>query len=376
MKRIMAIVIITMLLASCGAQGTITAEVKPGGDATDFETIKTSLVAVGINADKFSLGDFAQFAEVASVSADPAKAIDDAKENILKIASEYLQNWEFGKLPARAQSIAKTILYPQPFKEVTVFVDPTLASGITKAVIENNKARLYVPLYTGDSVFDQAFIVALLKHAMGNKKYDMTNIEKLCKKAGVKIDPTDQVLSDLSLPLSTYVESFMSEELRSYVLKTSFEYGHVFSAAFHYGDMLKSQETTTQMVIDQAFEDANKEVYEKLYDKLINPGTVGAKLEDSAKDGITVSEIFVNGPAESAGILPGDVIMAIDTEPVSFIWQFESLLLDKDPNQYVILKVRRSADGPKDKATTSEPDTEHPGMNYLYFQVLLTNINK
>lgn len=374
MKRIMAMAIAVLLLASCGAQGTITAEVRPGGDATDFEAIKTSLVAAGKNADKFSLGDFAQFAETASVSADPTKAIDDAKENILKVASEYLQNWEFDKLPARAQTIAKTILYPQPFKEVTVFVDPTLATGITKAVIEGDKARLYVPLYTGDSVFDQAFIVALLKHAMGEKKYDMTNIEKLCKKAGVVIDPTDQVLSDLSLPLATYIESFMSDELRSFVLKTSFNYGHVFSAAFHYGDMLKSQETTTLMVIDQAFEDANKEVYGKLYDKLTNPGTIGAKLDDS-KDGITVSEIFVNGSAEVAGILPGDVITAIDTAPVSFLWQLESLLLDKDPNQYVILKVRRSADGPKDKATTSEPDTEHPGMNYLYFQVLLTAKN-
>lgn len=374
MKRTLAIAIATLLLASCGAQGTITAEVKPGGDAVDFEAIKTSLVAAGKNADKFSLGDFAQFAETASTSADPAKAIDEAKDNILKVASEYLQNWEFGKLSARAQTIAKTILYPQPFNEVTVFVDPTLATGITKAVIDGNKARLYVPLYTGDSVFDQAFIVALLKHAMGSKKYDMTNIEKLCKKAGAAIDPTDQVLSDLSLPLSTYIESFMSEELRSFVLKTSFNYGHVFSAAFHYGDLLKSQETTTLMVIDQAFEDANKEVYGKLYDKLTNPGTIGAKLDDS-KDGITVSEIFVNGPAEVAGILPGDVIAAIDTAPVSFLWQLESLILDKDPNQYVILKVRRSADGPKDKATTSETDTEHPGMNYLYFQVLLTTKN-
>jgi hypothetical protein len=372
MKKIMAMAITVMLLASCGAQDSITAEVKPGGDSTDFEAIKTSLVAAGKNADKYSLGDFTQFVEIASASADPSKSIDDAKADILRVASEYMQNWEFGKLPARAQIIAKTILYFQPFKEVTIFVDPTLASGITKAVIDGNKARLYVPLYTGDSVFDQAFIVALLKHAMGNKKYDMTNIEKLCKKAGVTIDPTDQVLSDLSLPLSTYVESFMSKELRNYVLKTSFDYGHVFSATFQYGSMLGSQDTTTLMVIDQAFEDANKEIYTKLYDKLINPGTIGARLEDSAKVGITVSEIFVNGPAEVAGILPGDAIIAIDTEPVSFIWQFESLLLDKDPNQYVILKVRRSAEGPKDKATTSEPDTEHPGMNYLYFQVLLT----
>ncbi len=66
-----------------------------------------------------------------------------------------------------------------------------------------------------------------------------------------------------------------------------------------------------------------------------------------AADGVLVTEVASNGPADEAGIEPGDVIIAIDGQPTLREDDINIAILDGEVNQKIQINVRRG------KATSS-----------------------
>jgi serine protease Do len=60
-----------------------------------------------------------------------------------------------------------------------------------------------------------------------------------------------------------------------------------------------------------------------------------------ATDGVLVTEVASNGPADEAGIEPGDVIIAIDGQPTLREDDINIAILDGEVNQEIMLDVRR-----------------------------------
>jgi serine protease Do len=60
-----------------------------------------------------------------------------------------------------------------------------------------------------------------------------------------------------------------------------------------------------------------------------------------ATDGVLVTEVASNGPADEAGIEPGDVIIAIDGQPTLREDDINIAILDGEVNQKITLDVRR-----------------------------------
>ncbi len=279
--------------------------------------------------------------------------------------------WNAQRLATRTTQIAKSLREENPFSNIAIEIDNSLPPGLTRAKVVGNKATLFVPDMVGETSFDQAYIVALIQKVAGNKKYDTASIEAICKKQNAALPPLEQVFSDLAFSLSTWIDpNAVSPELHSYTLRQSINYGHIFSPQFSYGDLTLSTETSFEQVIDQAFVDGSNPSYGKLLERLDDPPRIGIVASDSGT-GIIVDEVAVGGPAEVAGVLPTDVVIEIDSLPVTQKWQLENALFDKKDNQYVILKVRRKKEMGTAKSTTFEADADKSYIRLMY-QVLLS----
>jgi S1-C subfamily serine protease len=61
----------------------------------------------------------------------------------------------------------------------------------------------------------------------------------------------------------------------------------------------------------------------------------------NAADGVLVTEVASNGPADEAGIEPGDVIIAVDGQPTLREDDINIAILDGEVNQRISVEVRR-----------------------------------
>jgi S1-C subfamily serine protease len=134
------------------------------------------------------------------------------------------------------------------------------------------------------------------------------------------------------------------------------------------------ENTKLEEIVDQAFADCSNPKYLPLLDSLLNPGKLGIKVKETP-EGLEVDELSVFGPSEQAGLLPGDIIVEIDTQKITKVWELENLLYDKAANQYVIVKVSRDKILSREKATTFEDDPSNTSRLYLFYQVLVAPKN-
>ena len=82
------------------------------------------------------------------------------------------------------------------------------------------------------------------------------------------------------------------------------------------------------------------------------PQHFGAKIDrvteadDStiAPQGARVIEVFKNGPAERAGLLKGDIILAINGEPVSYYDEAVVMVASLEPGENARLRIKRGGD--------------------------------
>ena len=57
--------------------------------------------------------------------------------------------------------------------------------------------------------------------------------------------------------------------------------------------------------------------------------------------GLRIEEIVPGGPAELAGLATGDVVVEVNREAVGSLKDFDGALTELEPNESVLLKIRR-----------------------------------
>lgn len=68
---------------------------------------------------------------------------------------------------------------------------------------------------------------------------------------------------------------------------------------------------------------------------------LGVILGEGVEEGVQVSEVIADSPAEEAGLKQGDVLLEIDGAPVKSIEEFNRLMKSKAPGTKVKIKVKR-----------------------------------
>ncbi|MCE5176930.1 PDZ domain-containing protein [bacterium] len=389
MKKYLAfMILVPIALASCD-KISIQINSEP-----DWNTLKISILRASIT-NQSNLGQFGEYVSNAGLtSSDLEKYLDEngslkpnSPENIIKTWQGLDQNRDAiiriakdsitfaNNLGGRAEKIASFAKTTLPFESITLQADPSLPPGLTRASIAGKIAVLFVPPMAGRESFDSALLNAILQNAVSGKTYDMESIKKVCQKYGASLSPREQVFADLAFSLSTWIDNpDMPTDLRAYALKSSLKYGHIFSPQLGYGDMSVMENTKLEEIVDQAFADCSNPKYLPLLDSLLNPGKLGIKVKETP-EGLEVDELSVFGPSEQAGLLPGDIIVEIDTQKITKVWELENLLYDKAANQYVIVKVSRDKILSREKATTFEDDPSNPSRLCLFYQILVAPKN-
>lgn len=385
MKKYLAfIMLIPIAFVSCG-KASIQISKEPDWNALKMSILRASVI------NQSNLGQFGEYvSDTRLTSSDLEKYLDfsgslkpNSPENLIKAWQGLDQNRDTiikiakdsitfaNNLNGRAEEIAifaKTTLL---FENITVQPDPSLPPGLTRANVAGKTAVLFVPPMAGQESFDSALLNAILQNTVLGKKYDMESIDKACQKYDASLSPREQVFADLAFSLSTWIDNpDMPTDLRAYTLKSSLKYGHIFSPQLGYGDMSVMKNTRLEEIVDRAFEDCSNPKYSILIDSLLNPGRLGVKIKEIS-GGLEIDELSLSGPSEQAGLLPGDIIVEMDTNKITKVWELENLLYDKAANQYVIVKVSRDKTLGKEKATTFEDDPSNSSRLYLFYQVLV-----
>ncbi|HEY8446842.1 MAG TPA: trypsin-like peptidase domain-containing protein [Thermomicrobiales bacterium] len=84
---------------------------------------------------------------------------------------------------------------------------------------------------------------------------------------------------------------------------------------------------------------------------------LAAQLELPVDNGVLVTDVVSNSPADDAGIQPGDIIVAIDGQPIDQENSFSEVLFEHEPGETVIATVNRDGDEIEVEVTLAErPD--------------------
>lgn len=79
---------------------------------------------------------------------------------------------------------------------------------------------------------------------------------------------------------------------------------------------------------------------------------IAARLGLPGTDGVIVGGLVPGGPAEAAGLRPGDVLLALDGQPLRRPEDFLAALRPRDPGDVVTLRVRGTDGAQRDVAVT------------------------
>jgi len=389
MKKFFAfMILIPIAFASCG-KASIQISNEP-----DWNTLRISILRASIN-NHSNLGQLGEYVSNAGLtSSDLEKYLDEngslksnSPESLAKILQKLDSNRDAiikiakdsitfaSNLSGRAEKVANFAKTTLPFENITVQADPSLSPGLTRVSIAEKTAILFVPPMAGKESFDSALLNAILQNAVLGKTYNIESIEKMCQKYSASLSPREQVFADLAFSLSTWIDNpDIPTDLRAYTLKSSLKYGHIFSPQLGYGDMSVMENTKLEEIVDQAFADCSNPKYLTLLESLLNPGRLGIKVKE-IPEGLEINELSLSGPSEQAGLLPGDIIVEIDTQKITKVWELENLLYDKAANQYVIVKVSRDKTFSREKATTFEDDPSNSSRLCLFYQLLVAPKN-
>lgn len=268
--------------------------------------------------------------------------IELLKDHATKLMTDSLEGWDMDRAATRAENIANIMHIKQPFTEILIQPDPVLPSGLSRTVIEGTTARIIIPSGIAQKDFDTAYINALLTWELKNKKPDFSRLEQFCIANGAFLPATEQFASDLAFAMNTWVEGTIEPDYRTYLLKSSLDFGHVFTPqvsqwAGNYFHFLGN--VTLSDVIESAVKDCENPLYQQLYSSLKNHGHLPLKLEDSS-EGVKIAG-FENDKAENTGLLIGDIVTEFDKIPVKSTWNISSILFDKNPGETLTINIIR-----------------------------------
>jgi S1-C subfamily serine protease len=105
-------------------------------------------------------------------------------------------------------------------------------------------------------------------------------------------------------------------------------------------------------VIERAIENPDEPVaYLGVSTRDVDP-TLSSQLDLPVDSGALVVDVAPGGPAEDAGVEPGDVIVGIDGNEVSDAEGIQAAILAKEPGEEIEVEVVR-ADGSRDTVTAT-----------------------
>ena len=86
--------------------------------------------------------------------------------------------------------------------------------------------------------------------------------------------------------------------------------------------------------------------YYRLY-LLLEPAFAGIYVENVSLSGppVKVLKVFTNTPAENKGIKKDDIVLEVDSQPISFSFEFWEKMLGKKDGDIVKLKIKRGKKG-------------------------------
>lgn len=296
--------------------------------------------------------------------------IELLKDKASKLMSDSVDGWDMNKAAVRAENIANIMHIKQPFTELLIQPDPVLPAGLSRTIIDGTTARIIIPAGIAQKDFDTAYINALITWELKNKKPDFSRLEQFCAANGAFLPATEQFASDLAFAMGTWVEGTVEPDYRSYLLKSSLDFGHVFTPqvsqwAGNYFHFLGN--VTLADVIESAVKDSENPLYQKLYSTIKNHGLLPLKLEDTT-DGVRIAG-FENEKTEESGLLVGDIITEFDKIPIKNSWNILSILFDKSPNETLTIGIMRPENKGSEKCYVKMDKVD--GMLKLIYKIEL-----
>jgi hypothetical protein len=279
--------------------------------------------------------------------------IEKRKGEFTSLLLDTFTAWDLEKIATRADNIANIMHLGQPFKEIVIQPDPVMLWGLSRSIIDGEKVTIIVPTYIHPDGFDAAFVTALISHSMKDKNPDISRLDDFCKKNGAFLPAWDQFASDMGFAMSTWLSGSMEPDYRSFVLKSSLEFGHIFTSqasqwAGNFFQFLGN--TTLAECVENAIKDCENPLYQKLFDRLRNSAWLGLTLKDS-KEGVQIAA-FGSDEAMASGLMKDDIIFDIDSIPAKAQWNIQNIMLDKAPGDEAIIKVKRDKGKGSEKALT------------------------
>ena len=74
-----------------------------------------------------------------------------------------------------------------------------------------------------------------------------------------------------------------------------------------------------------------------------DPPYIGVTGNSRADGRAEIKSVEVHGPADLAGIIPGDVVVGLDDKPVTTFQDLEEAIRGYSPGDLIVLKVRRGS---------------------------------
>lgn len=376
MKRLSVVFCIVLALAGLAGCGQQKVDLPKLSIAVNWKTLKQSIIYACVKPQAWNMPQkpglpnpeinikemFPPLStiETLAVSEGTAGKIKSVSDIIEKRKDEFtnlvlgsLKSWDLAKLAVRADNIANIMHVDQPFREIVIQPDPVMLWGLNRVSIDGDKATIIVPTYIGDDNFDSAFTNALINFGMKDKNPDTSRIDEFCKRNGAFLPAWEQFTCDLAFAMSTWLSGTVEPDYRSFILKSSLEFGHIFTPqtsqwAGNFYQFLGN--TNLQEVVENALIDCENPLYQKLYDRLKNSAWMGLTVTDT-KEGVAVNA-FGSEEATNSGLLKGDIIFDIDSMPIKAVWNVQNIMYDKAPGDEIIIKITRDEDKGDAKSLT------------------------
>lgn len=405
-NRLAAFVLALVLLASCGGQGDTDAKILIS-KSVSWQELKSFVIMAALGDwDKGRIeqyqyaidlvkqttnqtlepSDFTPLCESVDAASNPVvgskfeslvvtaqEMLNPLSDNLVSLTKDRLDLLSDASLLERCNNINEKLRIIKPFEVVTVGIDPSLAPGLCRVRVSDSDARLYIHPEVSYDSFEHALIAAYIEREMPEGEFRSNQIDLMTKKFGTCLTGHEQFVNDFAYSLQLWIGGEIEPDLMTYLVYSSVKFNHVFSAQLSHwaGNYMQFAEMTLEELVPYGIDDASNPLYERLLKKLVDPARLGVVVDDSIGE-VVISDLAKDSPARIAGILPGDVIEELDTEHIKSRWMLERKLYDKDPDSYIILKVKRDADKPTDGAIDVVQSEDEPNKNIVAFQFLLT----
>ncbi len=301
------------------------------------------------------------------------ETLDMFRDKAIATSQHSLELLDADNIKTRITKLNDKLRVKNNFERINIQIDPSLAPGLTRVSVDGNSAEIFIHTEVTYEYVEQGYIAALLMRESKKEDFDLTQIEKLTKQYGTALSGWEQFLSDFAYALQLWCGAELDPDMMTYLVYSSVKFNHIFSAQLSHwaGNFMQFKDMSLKELVPYGIEDASNPIYERLLVRLVDPARIGIVIDDESEN-LIISGFVKETPAEISGLMVGDQIVRLDTEDINQRWMLERKLYDKDPNSYVILKVRRDVNLPTDGAVSILVDERDPDFNLLSFQFLLS----